>query len=125
MKFKNIQYIKPGLPYVLLAACCCAGSFLSAQVFVSPGTHMKIVAEATVSSAQDVTVSNTGMLSIDGNLVLKGNFTNQNPEINHGIGTLSFAGNQIQTLAGPNSIGSLIINNANGVNLDGNTTLTD
>lgn len=125
MKFKVIQYFKPGLPFILLAACCCAGGFLSAQVFVSPGTNIKIVAGTTVSSSQDVTVSNNGVLRIDGNLVLKGNFTNQNLEINHGIGTLSFAGNQTQTLAGPTSIGSIIVNNASGLILDGNTILTD
>jgi uncharacterized protein (TIGR02145 family) len=125
MKHLRAFYFKPILFFAAIIICCSASTLLNAQIVVRPGTAIKIGAGTTVTSLQDFTIAENGALNIDGNLELKGNLTNQNPETDLGNGSLTFSGSQAQTLTGQNSISSLVINNANGVNLEGNTLLTD
>ncbi len=108
---------------VVITAVFIYCSTAQAQNVVTSGTTMKIASGTKLVSTLDFTVNNSGNLIVDGSLILKQNFTNQNASSNLSSGTLEFSGSAAQSIAGQNQIGSLAVNNSAGLDINGNTTL--
>ncbi len=98
---------------------------LQAQNVVTTGTNVKISSGTYVTSSQDFVVQNGAGLNVEGLLILKKNFSNQNPSGDLGIGTLKFEGTAAQSISGQNTMGSLQLNNASGLDINGNTTVNN
>jgi len=117
------------LPVILFSA-----SFLIFFLWLSPaqadnvissGTSVKINSGTIVSSAQNFVIENGAGLAIEGSLFLKGNLTNQNAVADLGSGTITFLGTTPQSISGQNTVGSLMVNNAAGLDLSGNTVINN
>ena len=94
-----------------------------AQNVITPGTNVTIIAGTVVTSSQNLSVQNGAGLTVEGTLVLKKNLVNLNPTSNLGQGTIEFSGTVLQAISGQNTIGSLVLNNALGLDIGGNTTI--
>jgi len=90
---------------------------------ITSGTTVRINTGTFVTAAQNVVVENGGGLAIEGSLILKNNFTNQNTDDDLGTGTIEFSGISPQSLSGQNTTGSMVVNNPTGLDLTGNTIL--
>ncbi|HAH25368.1 MAG TPA: hypothetical protein DCL77_16700 [Prolixibacteraceae bacterium] len=106
----------------LLIVSLCQPTATADNVFMS-GATIRINPGTFVTTFQDVLVENGGMLTIDGSLILKYNFTNQNPVADLGKGTIVFSGTSPQSIVGQNILGKLVVNNPAGLDLLGNTVL--
>jgi hypothetical protein len=92
------------------------------QMTVLSGTTVKILAGSTLYSAENVVLNSGGTLDIQGTLVLKKDLLNGNPALNSiGSGTVVFSGAIPQNLGGSNIIRDLMVNNATGLTVGGNT----
>jgi len=96
---------------------------IRADNVISGGTTIRINSGTFVTSEQKFVVENGGGLAIEGSLILKNNFTNQNTVNDLGTGTIEFSGTTPQSLSGQNILGSLVVNNPAGLDLTGNTTI--
>ncbi len=94
-----------------------------AQNVVTSGTNIKINSGTTITSVQDLAVQNGGGLTVDGSLILKKNLVNQNPTGNLGNGTIEFSGTIAQSATGQNTIGTMVVNNPAGLDVNGNTVV--
>lgn len=108
----------------LLLLFLCLKSAKSDNV-ISSGATMRINPGTFVTALQDVLVENGGTFTIDGSLVLKNNFTNQNPVDDLGKGTIEFSGTSVQSIVGQNTLENLVVNNPAGLDLLGNTMLNN
>jgi hypothetical protein len=95
-----------------------------AQNTISAGTNVKISSGTVVTSVQDFAIQNGGGLQVEGSLILKKNFSSSNPSDNLGTGTVVFSGTTAQSLTGQNTMGTLAVNNAAGLDIAGNTTVS-
>ena len=106
----------------LLLFFMCLTTTMADNVITS-GAHMKINSGAFVTTLQDVLVENGGALILEGSLIVKNNFTNQNTAEDLGKGTIEFSGSSVQSMVGQNTLGKLVVNNPAGLNLMGHTML--
>jgi hypothetical protein len=79
--------------------------------------------EITVKSAGGTATENITGLLIQGTLILKKDFINQTPVDDLGPGTIEFSGTTVQNFTGQNTIGTMIINNTAGLDINGNTSV--
>ena len=95
----------------------------SAENVITSGATIRINSGAFVTVLQNVVIENDGKLTNEGKLILKNNFNNQNPDSELGAGTIEFSGTTAQSISGQNTIGSLVVNNLAGLDLNGNTKI--
>jgi len=111
--------------FILMVTC---HLFINAENLITRGTSVVINSGSFVTSEQGVVVENGGTLQIEGTLILRENLTNQNPVANLGTGTIEFSGSTPQRISGENIIGSIVVNNPAGLDINGaiqlNTNLT-
>jgi len=120
---------EPGLKYK--AAMLSALLFFLFTVFssqadnsISSGTTLKVSPGSFLVSADNFDIKSGGSLNNSGTIILKKNLVNENATSNSlGTGTLELSGATIQTISGQNIIQYLVVNNAAGVILGGNTAI--
>jgi len=127
---KNQHYIpkESSLLIVLIYSISLLISFLwfspaRADNVISSGTTVTVSSGTFVTTSQNVVVENGATLAVEGSLILKNNFTNQNTVDDLGTGILEFSGTTPQSVSGHNSVGSLVVNNPAGLDISGNTIL--
>jgi hypothetical protein len=95
---------------------------LKAGIVITEGTTLKVVSGTRVVTSEGVLVKSNGMLDNAGYVTLKKNLENENamPSL-MGTGTVELAGTIAQTVSGQNVFNNLVINNAAGIILTGET----
>lgn len=78
----------------------------------------------TVIEMGDLKVSDGGVLTNNGTLILKGNFNNENNTPTTIGGMVEFSGSSAQVISGENTFNNLTLNNTNGLTITGNTGLS-
>jgi hypothetical protein len=91
---------------------------------ITSGTKLQVSSGTSVVSSGSLVVKSGATLNNAGTLILKQGLTNQNslPD-SLGSGTVEFSGETNQTISGLNIIQNLMVNNASGVTIGGNTTV--
>ncbi len=108
---------------IVLLTCNLHFASIEAQNVISAGTNVTVIAGTVVTSSQNLSVQNGAGLTVEGTLILKKNFVNLNTTSNLGQGSIEFSGTVPQAISGQNTIGSLVLNNALGLDIGGNTTI--
>ena len=108
---------------IVLLTCNLHFASIEAQNVISAGTNVTVIAGTVVTSSQNLSVQNGAGLTVEGTLILKKNFVNLNTTSNLGQGSIEFSGTVPQAISGQNTIGSLVLNNAVGLDICGNTTI--
>ena len=100
----------------------CTAFSTRADVIVTAGTTLKVLAGTSIVAADNLDVKSTAVLDNSGTIILKKNLTNENSAPNTlGSGLIELSGSVSQTLNGQNIIQNLKTNNATGIILGGNT----
>ncbi len=93
-----------------------------AQLTVTNGTKLHVVAASYLNSSENVVINPGGTLTVQGTLILNKNLVNQNATANSvGAGTIQFSGTVAQSISGQNIIQNLTVNNALGLTVAENT----
>jgi hypothetical protein len=116
---------KQALISIVLSVCNLLLVPTQAQVIITAGTTVRVLAGTVVTSSQNLSVQNGAGLTVEGSLILKRNLINLNTTTNLGQGTIEFSGTVPQSISGQNTIGSLVLNNALGLDMGGNTTINN
>lgn len=111
------------LPLVVLFACSAPLGRVMAQDILPRKADAKNVSGPSAASNQNLAVQSGGGLTVNGTLIVKKNLVDLNPIDDLGAGTIEFSGTTPQAMSGQNTIGNLVVNNAAGLDLGGNTTV--
>jgi hypothetical protein len=127
-KMKTLFERRKATSYVSILLCFSVIFLLPENVraenIVTAGTTLRVTSGTTLVSSTTLTIQNGGILNNSGTVTLTGNLNNLNASVsNLGSGTINMAGTALQQIIGQNTINSLTINNAAGVNLNANTTV--
>lgn len=95
---------------------------VNAQMTVTNGTTVKILAATSLNSSENLVINSGGTVDVQGTLILKKNLQNLNAAANSlGSGVVQMSGTTNQSVTGQNIIRDMTINNAAGVTIGGNT----
>jgi hypothetical protein len=99
-------------------------SSIAQGTMVTGGTTLKVVSGTTVTETVALTMESGAAVNNSGTIVLKGNLDDQNTTpTNLGNGTFDFAGTSAQTITGQNIMNNVIVENAAGLVIGGNTEI--
>jgi len=108
---------------ILVPACMGFQNAFAGNVIIS-GTKLKVLSGTFSVSVSNFVIKNGATLNHAGLLVLKKGLINENSVPNSlGTVTVKLTGTTSQTVTGQNTIKNLIINNASGITIAGNTTV--
>ena len=123
LRLNNIVILKShGWAFITILMLFIAYSSTSYAQVISSGGKLAIMAGSTMTSASNMKIVSGGTLDIQGTLILKQNLINEYTVPNSiGTGTLELSGTANQSVSGQNIIRNLVVNNAAGVSINGNT----
>ncbi len=118
------SFLRVSAILTILLLCCMGVPTAFADNVITSGTKLKVLSGTYSASVNDFVIKSGATLNNAGMLILNKGLTNENAAPNPiGTGTVKLMGTTIQTVTGQNTIQNLIIYNASGITIGGNTNV--